>query len=118
MHLPAALTLLIVGLPLIDKVATTVRRIEKGEPAFAPDRTHIHHILQHAGFQPQEVLLIIAMVSIGVNTVGLLLYAMHAPAYVMFSVFWLITLLYIYNIDHAWKLSKWLHNKVAQLPGE
>jgi UDP-GlcNAc:undecaprenyl-phosphate GlcNAc-1-phosphate transferase len=112
MRVPGVLALFVVGLPLIDMVTTTVRRMKKGQLAFAPDRTHIHHILQHAGFTQQEILLLIALLASFINLVGGLMYAMDWPAYVMFAMFWAITLVYVYYIEHCWKLGKWLQKKL------
>jgi len=118
LRIPAVLALFIVGLPLIDMVATTVRRMRKGLPAFAPDRTHVHHILQHAGFSQQEILLLIALCASLVNLVGGAMYMLALPVWSMFAMFWLITLVYFYNIDHAWKLARWLQLHLPAPPAQ
>jgi UDP-GlcNAc:undecaprenyl-phosphate GlcNAc-1-phosphate transferase len=112
-HLPASLALFVVAVPLIDMVATTVRRGRKGMHPFAPDRTHMHHILQHAGLNPQEVLIIIGSVAVMVNVVGVILYRLGAPDWVMFAIFWCMTAFHFATIEHAWKLSKWIGHLVA-----
>ncbi|MES2604946.1 MAG: undecaprenyl-phosphate alpha-N-acetylglucosaminyl 1-phosphate transferase [Pseudomonadota bacterium] len=108
MGLPAVLTLFIVGLPLIDMVVTTMRRIRKGKPPFEPDRTHIHHVLQQAGFSHQEVLLLIAVLSIQIAFIGAVMYLLGWQPWVQFCIFWFITLVYFYSIEHAWKVARWL----------
>ena len=51
--------LYVLGLPLVDMLATLLRRIKKGQSPMKPDRTHVHHILLHAGFTPRQTLAII-----------------------------------------------------------
>lgn len=106
--LPAALALFVVGVPLIDMVVTTVRRMRKGQPAFAPDRTHVHHVLLNAGFSRQETLLLIAVLALHVNFIGIVTYLLGWAAWAQFGVFLLMTLLYAMAIEHAWKLGHWL----------
>lgn len=108
MRLPAVLALFVVGLPLIDMVVTTVRRMRKGKRPFEPDRTHVHHILQHAGFSRQETLLLIAILSVHLNFIGIVMYMLGWVAWMQFAVFWLLTLLYFVAIEHAWRLGRWL----------
>jgi UDP-GlcNAc:undecaprenyl-phosphate GlcNAc-1-phosphate transferase len=111
MHLPAVLALFIVGLPLIDMVATILRRVKKGKSAYEPDRTHIHHVLQQAGFNHQEILLLIGVLSIQINFIGIVMYLLHWPSWAQFGIFFFITLLYFFCIDNAWKLGRWLQQQ-------
>ena len=108
MALPAVLALFIVGVPLIDMVVTTVRRLRKGKPPFAPDRTHVHHVLLNAGFSRQEALLLIAILALHVNFIGIAMYLLEWGAWAQFGVFLLLTALYAMAIEHAWKLGHWL----------
>lgn len=116
MHLPAPLALFIVGLPLIDMVVTIMRRIRKGQPVYEPDRTHIHHVLQQAGFTHQEILLLIAVLSIQINFIGIVMYILHWDAWAQFAIFCFITLMYFFCIDNAWKLGKWLQHQQQKTP--
>lgn len=111
MQLPAVLALFVVGLPLMDMVATTVRRMRKGMAPFQPDRTHIHHILQHAGFTQQEILLLIGVLTIVVNLLGISMYLLKLPAWIQFGMFLVIVVLYFLTVEHAWKLAKWLQKQ-------
>lgn len=108
MSLPPALALFVVGLPLIDMVATTIRRVRKGLPPFRSDRSHVHHILQEEGFSRQEILLLIACVAGLINLVGGLLYAWGAPDWLLFAVFWLLTALYMIGIERTGLLARGL----------
>lgn len=114
LHMPAPLALYVVGLPLIDMVVTTVRRIRKGHPPFKPDRTHIHHVLEHAGFSRQEILILVGVFSVQINFIGALMYFLQWAAYVQFFIFCLLTLLYHVAIEHAWKLGKLLQSRLRK----
>lgn len=56
--LPLLLPVAVLVLPLVDMVATTVRRIVKGKSPFHADRTHIHHRLLDFGHSHRSVVLI------------------------------------------------------------
>ncbi|HTR01093.1 MAG TPA: hypothetical protein VMH83_13930, partial [Candidatus Acidoferrum sp.] len=111
MHLPAALALFVVGLPLIDMVVTIVRRIRKGQPAFKADRTHIHHVLEQAGFTHQEILLLVGILMVQINFIGILMYMLNWAVWLQFAMFLLLTALYYFTIEHAWKLGRWLQEQ-------
>lgn len=105
-RLEPATALYLVGLPLIDMVTTTLRRVRKGKSPFHPDRTHIHHILQRSGFSHGGALVLILVLSLTINLIGVTLQKLGAPAWLLFLVFIGLFVLYSYNIHHAWKLSK------------
>jgi UDP-GlcNAc:undecaprenyl-phosphate GlcNAc-1-phosphate transferase len=113
LSMPAVLALFVVGLPLIDMVSTTVRRVRRGLPPFNADRTHVHHILQHAGFTKEEVLLLVAMACMLINLAGAVLFAFNAPDWALFLAFWCLTFLYLYYIDHPAVLGRWLQAREA-----
>src|SRR5690606_6855295 len=106
MRLSPALALFVVGLPLMDMVATTVRRMRNGLPAFQGDRTHVHHRRQEPGFSKQEILLLIALAAGLVKLVGGGLYAYGAPDWLLFAVFWLLTAMYMVGIEHPQLLAR------------
>lgn len=113
MELPPALALFVIGLPLVDMVATTVRRLRKGLPAFEADRTHVHHILLEQGFTRQEILLLIALCASLLSLTGGLLHAWQAPDWLFFAVFWLVTVLYMWGIERPEKLARLLLRDAA-----
>lgn len=56
--LPLLLPVAVLMLPLLDVVATTLRRIAKGKSPFHADRTHIHHRLLDFGHSHRAAVLI------------------------------------------------------------
>lgn len=57
--LSPALTLLFLGLPVIDLLAVMTMRIRKGRSPFRADQTHIHHRILNLGFDHYETVVII-----------------------------------------------------------
>lgn len=63
----------IIAIPLSDTVGVMLRRIIGGCSPFAADRTHIHHLLQHAGFgvnQSLICLVLVALIMAGIGVFG------------------------------------------------
>jgi len=63
--------LYIVGLPLFDMVATTIRRGRRRISPFQPDRTHIHHILQGIGFSKRATIVSVLGLALSINLLGI-----------------------------------------------
>ncbi len=55
-HIPPAMALWILAIPVTDTLAIIIRRVRAGKSPFAGDRKHLHHILQRAGLSPRQVL--------------------------------------------------------------
>lgn len=57
--LPAALPLLLVGMPLVDTLAVMALRLTEHRPLFTGDRRHLHHRLMDLGFDHYEAVAVI-----------------------------------------------------------
>ena len=57
--LSPSMTLLILGLPIIDTFIVMGQRVWEGRSPFSPDRNHIHHKLLNIGFDHYEAVVII-----------------------------------------------------------
>src|SRR5690606_28619906 len=86
-----ATALYLVGLPLFDMVATTIRRGRRGVSPFQPDRTHIHHILQGLGWRPRRVILAILGLALAINLVGVAFTLAELPDALQCSVFFALS---------------------------
>jgi len=93
-----ALVLWLFGIPLIDTLAVMARRIKRKQSLFAADRTHIHHVLQQAGFSVRRTVLILSLVQLVLVGIGVFFYHMHAPSYVVFWSFVLLMAAYYYRL--------------------
>ncbi len=57
-------------LPLMDVLRVFIIRLTKGTSPFAPDRSHIHHLLLNKGFSHTQVTLFLMLVSAGIAGLG------------------------------------------------
>ncbi|MCB1134529.1 MAG: undecaprenyl/decaprenyl-phosphate alpha-N-acetylglucosaminyl 1-phosphate transferase, partial [Verrucomicrobiae bacterium] len=51
---PPIVALWIFALPLVDTLSVMFRRMWMGKSPFSPDRNHLHHLLQRAGFRVEN----------------------------------------------------------------
>ncbi len=106
----------ILAVPLMDTTALMIRRVIKGRSPFSADREHLHHILQRAGFTPEQTVWTVYALTVLLAAVGVAGFALGVPEYVMFYAFLALFGLYLYGMLHAWKLMKKLRrlrNRVA-----
>lgn len=96
----------ILAIPLMDTIALMVRRVLKGRSPLSPDREHLHHILQRAGFSQCQTVSIVLALSALLAGVGIVGWYLGVPEYVMFYAFMALFCLYLYGVMHAWKLMK------------
>lgn len=91
---PPVTALWLVALPLIDTIAVMLRRIKRGDSPFQPDRSHIHHLLQDAGFSPRIVLAMLLVAAALLATIGVCGATQHWPEPLLFGSFTLLALVY------------------------
>jgi len=89
-----ATALFLVGLPLFDMVATTIRRGRRGVSPFAPDRTHIHHLLLAAGYSRSTVMGMVLGCALALNLTGVALSLTEVAEVRQFAAFFALYLLY------------------------
>jgi UDP-GlcNAc:undecaprenyl-phosphate GlcNAc-1-phosphate transferase len=105
----------IIAIPLFDTCSIMLRRIRKGTLPFIPDREHFHHILPVAGYSVNQTVAIIFFSSFFLGSVGIaadLLFDL--PEWLLFYLFLGLFGLYLWGINHAWKVMKiarYLHEK-------
>jgi UDP-GlcNAc:undecaprenyl-phosphate/decaprenyl-phosphate GlcNAc-1-phosphate transferase len=96
-----ALVLWLFGIPLIDTLAVMFRRMKHRLSPFVADRTHIHHVLQHAGLSVRRTVLVLSLVQLVLVGIGLCFYLTHAPAWLVFWSFVLLMAVYCYQLRHC-----------------
>ena len=84
----------LIALPLMDMAAIMYRRIKHGRSPFRPDRDHLHHVCQRAGFSQWQTLFIISGLASIFAVVGILGEVFVIPEYVMFIGFVLCFMTY------------------------
>lgn len=105
----------LIAIPLFDTFSIMLRRVRKGKSPFTPDREHFHHILLVAGYSVNKTVAIIFLSSFFLGIVGIaadLLF--DSPEWLLFYLFLGLFGLYMWGINHAWKVMKiarYLHEK-------
>jgi UDP-GlcNAc:undecaprenyl-phosphate GlcNAc-1-phosphate transferase len=62
----------VIAIPLIDCVVLIFRRLLSGRSPFEADRNHIHHLLRDAGYAPQRIVVLAALLSISAGSAATL----------------------------------------------
>lgn len=93
-----ALVLWLFGIPLIDTLAVMTRRLRCKCSPLTADRTHIHHVLEHAGLSIRRAVLLLSLVQIALVCIGVCFYLAHAPAAVVFWSFMLLITVYYCSV--------------------
>jgi UDP-GlcNAc:undecaprenyl-phosphate GlcNAc-1-phosphate transferase len=99
-----ATALYLIGLPLIDMVVTTLRRIYRKRPPFQADRSHIHHLLLDGGVSKTVTLAIILGASIAINVLGLVLNWLEVSELSQFAVIFGLFIFYGVASSYAWRM--------------
>jgi UDP-GlcNAc:undecaprenyl-phosphate GlcNAc-1-phosphate transferase len=99
-----ATALYLIGIPLIDMVVTTLRRIYTKQPPFKADRSHIHHLLLDAEFSKTGALVIILGLSVAVNVLGLVLNWHNVSELIQFAIIFGLFIVYGLATSYAWGL--------------
>lgn len=100
--------LYLIGLPLMDMAAIMYRRIKKGMSPFKPDRDHLHHIFERAGYSRKQTLIRITLISIALAAVGVCGELFQVPESIMFIGFLVIFAAYNWALAHVWQILTWL----------
>ena len=101
-------------LPIFDTVAMIIRRIRRRRSPFTPDREHIHHVFQLAGFTVNETVVIMAAAAmIGVG-IGLLSLDMRAPEFSVAGLFVIAGLLYMWMVMRSWKFMRFIERSICR----
>jgi UDP-GlcNAc:undecaprenyl-phosphate GlcNAc-1-phosphate transferase len=97
----------IIAVPLFDSVCIMIRRISKGRSPFSPDREHLHHILSLAGYNVNQILIILITCSLFLSTTSITAnYLLNIREGILFISFLLLFLCHYWSMNHAWKLMK------------
>lgn len=100
--------LYLIGIPLMDMAAIMYRRVKKGMSPFKPDRDHLHHIFERAGYSRKQTLVRISLASIVLAALGVSGEWMLVPEWIMFLGFVAIFVAYNWALSHIWQILTWL----------
>lgn len=96
-----ALVLWLFGIPLVDTLVVMFRRFQRRRSPFAADRTHIHHVLEHAGLSVRRTVLVLSLAQLVLVGIGVYFYLVHAPAAVVVWSFVLLMTVYYYQLRNC-----------------
>src|SRR5271169_2207647 len=74
---PPPIVFWLFGLPLIDTLAVMLHRISQRRSPFMGDRSHIHHILEHAGLSVGRTVFVMSAIQILLVGLGVIFYLQH-----------------------------------------
>jgi UDP-GlcNAc:undecaprenyl-phosphate GlcNAc-1-phosphate transferase len=94
----------ILGLPVMDTVATMFRRARLGRSPFAPDRTHLHHLLLALGLSPTRVVLVEVAAATAMAGIGIAAWRLRVPEVLLTCSFLAIAATYWLAYAFGWQL--------------
>lgn len=100
--------LYLIAIPLMDMAAIMYRRVKKGHSPFKPDRDHLHHIFERAGYSRKQTLIRVALLSAILAIIGILGELFAVPEAIMFVGFITIFVAYNWALAHVWQILKWV----------
>lgn len=103
--------LYLIAIPLMDMVAIMYRRLKKGKSPIKPDREHLHHIFERAGFTRKQSLAAISLASAVIAFIGCFMQLISVPEWIRFCIFIFMFGVYNYTLIHIWKVITWLNRK-------
>jgi len=103
--------LYLIAVPLMDMVAIMYRRLKKGKSPFKPDRDHLHHIFERAGYTRKQSLAAITLASALIAFIGCFMQIIAIPEWIRFCIFVFMFGVYNYILIHIWKVITWLNRK-------
>ncbi len=83
----APVMLWFVAMPMLDMIASLVRRLSEGAKLLAADNRHLHHLLLARGHSVPGAVGILAGAHALAGAVGILAWQLHAPDYLVFGGF-------------------------------
>lgn len=99
----------ILVMPVFDAVILMVRRIMKGLSPFEPDREHLHHILERAGFEKKTSVYILIVWAVLPALIAIGLWQNGFPEWAVTLVLFLFLAVHVYVVFHAWKFARFVH---------
>lgn len=97
--LAVVVSILCLGLPVVDTLFAMCRRLAKGQSIMTPDRGHLHHRLIDRGFSQKQAVLILYGISALCGLAAIFLSVRHATTLVVviLTVFILSLAVYFFN---------------------
>jgi UDP-GlcNAc:undecaprenyl-phosphate/decaprenyl-phosphate GlcNAc-1-phosphate transferase len=98
----------IAALPIFDLFISFGRRIRKGLSPLIRDREHFHHILQRAGLEEREILVVMVGTAFLVGMTGVLAHRAGVHDGVLFLGLIALGTAQYWTVRRAWRLARWI----------
>ncbi len=105
------------ALPLMDTVSIIVRRKRHGQSPFSPGKDHIHHILQRAGYEVEQISMMGWGASVVLALIGIIGYRLGVHDGIMFSAFMTLYFFYHWMVCRALRKNQIYDQQLQPQPG-
>lgn len=102
------IALYLIAIPLMDMAAIMYRRVKKGTSPFKPDRDHLHHIFERAGYTRKQTLVRISLAATSIAFIGIFGEYYQVQEWIMFTVFLALFSAYNWALNNVWKILTWI----------
>lgn len=99
-------------IPCMDTLALIIRRISRGRSPMAPDRAHMHHIIQRCHFSVTTTVAIIHLMVLGSGLFGVLAWQLAWPQWILFALAACMMVGYTGLLLVAHRLIRWRTRKL------
>ncbi|MFC3033094.1 UDP-N-acetylglucosamine--undecaprenyl-phosphate N-acetylglucosaminephosphotransferase [Pseudoalteromonas fenneropenaei] len=103
----------VAAIPIMDAVSTIARRIKKRQSPFVADREHLHHVLMRLGLSQHLALVFISCLALLFAVIGILAEVFSVPSYIMFWLFFMISVCYYLIMSRIWRVTVILRRKLG-----
>lgn len=109
------------AVPLLDTLSVMTRRIWLGKSPLSPDRNHLHHLLQRAGFRVEDTVLFISLLHLSLGGVGVTASLLGAPDGALLLGFGMVFCVYLLLTARPWRfvpLLRRVHHALRLTPAK
>lgn len=93
----------LIAVPLMDMVTLTIRRIQRGDSPFKPDREHLHHLFQNMGLSSRQTLIAIITIALCYAGIGIYAELKSVPDYIMLYLYIFLFIVYYLFVNFIQK---------------
>lgn len=104
---PPVVMLWVVGLVLFDVFTVTVRRLLQRRDPAAPDRAHVHHVLQRCGLPVMQTWMVLLATNVLLGAIGTAAWRAGVPERALFAAFLLVGAAYFAVFFRPGRLLRW-----------
>lgn len=107
----------ILALPVIDTLSLMARRLRKGRHPMAPDREHLHHIFQRAGFTLRGTVYLLLGIAFTLGAIGVGAWLAGIPDWIMLLALVVLFGGHLYFVQHAWRMVRairWMRGRAKR----